>query len=288
MGTEVKEEVQGAVVQKVDVTAQFLSRIEQLVHDHWMDFLIAAIMAVLGLILARWCRRIVRRMMEHAQVDRSAVGFVSELAYWTILVVAGVMVLAQIGVSTTFLSAAVGGIGIGIGLAMKDNFANLASGIFILLFRPFSSGDYIETAGFSGTVVDILTMYTRIRTQGNELILIPNSLLTDSAVKNFSHFPTRNIEFIFDVDYTTDLPQCISLLTDIFSNDPGVLNKGNIPIYVEKMTASSIRVYARPEVKGEIFFAERNRLYIRVKETFEKYGISIPYPQIVLRPAGKE
>ncbi len=288
MDTQVTHEVKDAVVQQVSLTTQFLEQVKEFFLNRGFDLVMAVLIAVLGYIIAHWCRRLVRKMLERTQVDRSVIGFISEIAYWTVMIIALAMVLGQLGVSTASLAAAVGGVGLAIGLAMKDNFGNVASGIFILTFKPFRSGDYIEAAGFSGTVIDILTMYTRIRTQGNELILIPNSKMTDSVIKNFTYFSTRNIEFVFDVGYATDLPQCIQVLTDIFNRDEGVVNKGNIPIYVKELGESSIRIYARVEVRSDIFFAERNRLYIHVKEAFDQKGIDIPYPQMVIHEGKKQ
>lgn len=102
------------------------------------------------------------------------------------------MALSAAGVAPATLAAAFGGIGLAIGLGLKDNIGNVASGIFILIFRPFRVGDYIKVGDSEGSVVDIRVMYTEISTLGNQMIVIPNSRLTDSVIK-IIHFLKQGI-----------------------------------------------------------------------------------------------
>ena len=128
-------------------------------------------------------------------------------------------------------------------------------------------------------------MYTLISTLGNQMIVIPNSSLINSVIKNYSAFETRNLEFTFDVGYGTNLPKCIALLKQIFTEDDYVLNKENLPVYVSALAESSIRIYVRAQVDRQKYFDAQNELYIRVKEAFDQNGIDIPFPQIVVHQA---
>ena len=168
---------------------------------------------------------------------------------------------------------------------IKDNIGNVASGIFILIFRPFRVGDYIKVGDSEGSVVDIRVMYTEISTLGNQMIVIPNSRLTDSVIKNYSFFETRNIEFTFDVAYDTDLAKCVELLQKLFSADAYVLNGAELPIYVSSMGESSIRIYVRAQVERSKYNEAQNHLYIKVKNAFDEAGIEIPFPQLVVHHA---
>lgn len=195
------------------------------------------------------------------------------------------MALSAAGVAPATLAAAFGGIGLAIGLGLKDNIGNVASGIFILIFRPFRVGDYIKVGDSEGSVVDIRVMYTEISTLGNQMIVIPNSRLTDSVIKNYSFFETRNIEFTFDVAYDTDLAKCVDLLQKLFSADAYVLNGAELPIYVSSMGESSIRIYVRAQVERSKYNEAQNHLYIKVKNAFDEAGIEIPFPQLVVHHA---
>lgn len=195
------------------------------------------------------------------------------------------MALSAAGVAPATLAAAFGGIGLAIGLGLKDNIGNVASGIFILIFRPFRVGDYIKVEDSEGSVVDIRVMYTEISTLGNQMIVIPNSRLTNSVIKNYSSFETRNIEFTFEVAYNTDLVKCVELLQKLFSTDSYVLNGAALPIYISSMGESSIRIYVRAQVDRSKYYEAQNHLYIKVKNAFDEAGIEIPFPQVVVHHA---
>lgn len=281
------EAVKDAVTQPADMMSRLLDWAEHFLMTRGLDFLAAVVIAVIGYFIARWVRHVVRNMMNRSQIDQSAAGFVAEMVYFLILIIVLVAALSAVGLSTTSLSAAVGGVGLAIGLAMKDNFSNVASGIFILIFKPFRSGDFIEVAGQSGTVIDILTMYTRLRTMGNQLIVIPNSQINAAVVKNYSHFDTRNVEFNLSVGYDTDLARCLSLLSKLFKEDPNVLNKEDFPMYIKEMAESSINIYISLSVWRKDYFKVRDELYIKMKTALDEAGIDIPFPQVVVHQAGK-
>lgn len=183
------------------------------------------------------------------------------------------------------LAAAFGGIGLAIGLGLKDNIGNVASGIFILIFRPFSVGDYIAVGTNQGTVVDIRIMYTEISTMGNQMIVMPNSSLTNSVIMNYSSFNTRNLQFNIGVGYGTDLAHCIELLKEVFHENKYVMNKDDIAIYVNGLGDSSINIYIRATVLSEDYFTAQNELYIAIKKKLDDAGIDIPFPQVVVHQA---
>ena len=148
-------------------------------------------------------------------------------------------------------------------------------------------GDYIQVASNQGTVTEISIMYTMLSTLGNQRIVIPNSSLTSSVIKNFSAYDTRNLEMTFDVGYDTDLKSCVELLKKIFTEDAYVVDKEKLTIYVSGMADSSIRIYVRAAVERAKYFDAQNDLYIRVKEAFDAAGIDIPFPQLVVHQAEK-
>ncbi len=280
--------IEQIVTEEVDFTTSLIRAFKEFLYNKGIDIIEAVIIFTIGYFICRWIRSVVRRILNRSSADPSANSFVSEIIFFFALAIVLIMSLATLGVAPSTLAATFGGLGLAIGLGLKDNIGNVASGIFILIFRPFKVGDYIAISGGEGTVKDIRIMYTEIATQGNQMIAIPNSKLTNSIIKNYSSFGTRNIEFTFDVDYDTDLAKCIELLKKIFSEDEYVLNGADMPIYVNEMAESSIRIYVRPQVERVKYFEARNQLFLKVKKAFDEAGISIPFPQLVIHQSGKE
>lgn len=273
------------VTDEIGITAKFISDLKLFALTKGLDIIEAVILFAVGYIICRYIRKAVEHILEKSNVDPSAKTFISEIIFFFCLAIVAIVSLGTAGVAAGTLAAAFGGIGLAIALGLKDNIGNVASGIFILIFRPFRVGDYIQVGSSQGTVTDIRIMYTLISTLGNQMIVIPNSSLINSVIKNYSAFETRNLEFTFDVGYDTNLPDCIALLKKIFTEDSFVLNKDNLPIYVNSLAESSIRIYVRAQVDRQKYYDAQNELYIKVKEGFDQAGIDIPFPQIVVHQA---
>ena len=269
--------VEKVVNNELDMTAGLISGVKNFAVTKGVDIFQAIIIFSIGYMICCWLRGVVRRLLARSNVEPSAISFISEIIFFLCLAGVIIMALSAAGVAPATLAAAFGGIGLAIGLGLKDNIGNVASGIFILIFRPFRDSE--------GSVVDIRVMYTEISTLGNQMIVIPNSRLTDSVIKNYSFFETRNIEFTFDVAYDTDLAKCVELLQKLFSADAYVLNGAELPIYVSSMGESSIRIYVRAQVERSKYNEAQNHLYIKVKNAFDEAGIEIPFPQLVVHHA---
>lgn len=261
---------------------EMLENIAQKFVSHAFEILFALLIGVVGFFICRWIRKILHRILTRANVEHSAITFITESVYYLLLLIVFLMALGTLGVSTTTLSAAMGGIGLGIGLALKDKASNVASGIFILLFHPYRVGDYVSMAGYSGTVKSIRIMYTELLTLGNQLVVIPNSTATATVVVNYSALDIRNIEFQIGVGYDTNLTECVRLMHEVIAQSPYVTAPDAVKIYVENLGDSAITVYARIGVARETYFDARHALYIDIKNALDRAGIDIPYPQMVV------
>lgn len=270
------------VTDELSITTRFMNGIKEFAMTRGIDFLEAIIIFIVGYIICRYIRRAADHILDKSHVDPSAKTFIEEIIFFFCLAIVAIVALGTAGVGNGTLAAAFGGIGLAIGLGLKDNIGNVASGIFILIFRPFQVGDYIQVDNNQGTVTDISIMYTMLSTLGNQKIVIPNSSLTSKVIKNFSSNDIRNVEMTLDVGYDTDLKQCVSLLRDLFTHNAYVIDKDKLTVYVSGMADSSIKVYVRAPVERTKYFEAQNELYIEVKEAFDKAGIDIPFPQLVI------
>ena len=270
------------VTDELSITTRFMDGIKEFAMTRGIDFLEGIIIFIVGYIICRYIRRAADHILDKSHVDPSAKTFIEEIVFFFCLAIVAIVALGTAGVGNGTLAAAFGGIGLAIGLGLKDNIGNVASGIFILIFRPFQVGDYIQVDSYQGNVTDISIMYTMLSTLGNQKIVIPNSSLTSKVIKNFSSNDIRNVEMTLDVGYDTDLKQCVSLLRDLFTHNAYVIDKDKLTVYVSGMADSSIKVYVRAPVERTKYFEAQNELYIEVKEAFDKAGIDIPFPQLVI------
>lgn len=282
MKEKVAEHVAEHVEAQVHWTTQLVDYVWSYLVMHAMDFIGAILILVIGYWVARFFEKFSERLMERTRVDKSVMGFVAHLVYFLILVIVVIAALSKLGVPTNSFVAALGGLGVGIGLALKDNVSNFAAGIIILVFKPFRVGDFVVVGGSEGEVTSITMMTTHLKTLGNQDIVVPNNMMTSSIIKNYSVYPTRCIEMYLDVGYDTDLDKVLKLLRELFDADDDVLNPTTMPLGVREFGDNSIRIYARPEVYTDRYWAIYYRLMKNIKIMFQENDIDIPFPQRVL------
>ena len=246
------------------------------------NILIALIIFWVGRRLIHWIQRIAERLMTRAQYDPAAMSFVSQIVYYVLLVGLVLICVNQLGIPTTSFVAAFGAFGLGIGLALQNNLSNLASGLLILIFKPFRAGHVIQVGDVVGSVKSIQFMYTVITTKDQKNVYMPNSLLTSQAVTNIAYTTERVIPFMFDIGYNNDHHEAIKILKKIFANDKRVLNPKDMEIGIAEFGDNSVRIAAYARVKSKDFLDVQYGIMSDVKDAFDKYGIDIPYPQRVV------
>ena len=166
-----------------------------------------------------------------------------------------------------------------IGLALQGSLSNLAAGVMIILFRPFKIGDYIEAAGTAGTVEDISIFTTKFKTPDNREIIIPNNNITSDNIVNVSAKLTRRIDMVVGVGYGDDLSKVKKVLAKILEDEPRILAEPAPQIAVSELADSSVNLVVRPWVNSSEYWPTRFDLTEKIKTTFDKEGISIPFPQ---------
>jgi len=239
----------------------------------------AILILIAGRIAAGLVGSGVRKAMERAGADKGLVGFVSALARAAVLVFAVIAALGKFGVETASFVAVIGAAGFAIGFAMQGSLSNFASGVMILVFRPFKVGDAIDAAGSVGSVKEIGIFTTTLATFDNKKIIIPNSQVMGGTITNINAFDTRRVDLTAGIAYNDDIGQAKQILEGILEKHPKVLADPAPNVQMNEMADSSLNFIVRPWVKTEDYwtvFFEVNR---SIKEEFDKAGISIPFPQ---------
>ena len=246
------------------------------------NILLALIIFVIGRYIIRWVKNFAVRVMTRANYDSAAMSFVTQIINYLLLIGLILICLNQVGVPTNSFVAAFGAFGLGIGLALQNNLANLASGLLILIFKPFRAGDYIEVGDIIGSVTSIQFLNTIVTTKDQKRVYIPNSILTSQSVTNYSYMTERMIPFVFDIGYNNDHHEAIRILRDVFVKDKRILNAKYMEIGISEFGDNSVRISAFAQVKTSQFIDVRYSIMSDVKDAFDKYGIDIPYPQRVV------
>ena len=207
------------------------------------------------------------------------VNFLRNFVYFLLMAFVILTALGELGVKTTSLLGMLAAAGLAIGLALKDSLANIASGVMIVIFRPFRIGDFVEVAGHAGKVMEIKIFNTVLNSGDNKQIIIPNGQITSGSIVNYSANDTRRIDFVIGVSYDDDLKLARNTMLEIMQEHPLVLEDPAPSAAVNNLGASSVDINVRPWVKTEDYWTVHAELLERFKVRLEEVGCSIPYPQ---------
>ena len=246
----------------------------------------AALIFFVGFTFAKFIRILVRKMMINSKIDNSSVGIVSQVVYFVVLISVILAVCSRIGIPISSFVAIIGAFGVSVGLALKDSIKDLASGILILIFKPFKAGDFVETEdGKSGTVNEIQLMTTTFTTPDNRLLIVPNSIITSEKLINYSVYPIRRINITLTVSYDADIDKVIDILKTVYENDAEVLKEPEPYIGVNDFNENGVEVVAMPWVKSDNYFKIFHRLMKTIKTEFdaEKINFALPSRQIQIK-----
>lgn len=245
-----------------------------------LNFLTAVIVLVAGVAAARWVERSIRnRFVRVKRFDQTLVPIMSQVAYYAVLVLTGMMVLAQFGVQTASIIAILGATGLAVGLALQGTLQNVAAGLMLLLLRPFRVGDSIEGAGkLTGTVDEIGLFMTILHDANNVYVAVPNAKLWSDAIINYSKRNTRRLVIPIGISYEDDVDAATRVLVELAKKDANVLQQREPEVAVTKFDENAVRLELRVWARRESYGAAEMSLNRDVKSAFDKAGIRVPNP----------
>jgi small-conductance mechanosensitive channel len=230
--------------------------------------------------VARFARKVAGRGLNKVpNLSNLLKSFVLTAVYWVTFVIGILLVLALFGVNVTPLFAVVGGLSFILGFALQETLGNLASGLMIMVLKPFDMGDYIQTAGIAGTVDEMSIVSTQIRTFDNQIIVVPNSKIWGDVITNVSASDTRRVDLVFGIGYTDSAARAIKVLKELVADHKLCLGDPAPEIFVGELGDSSVNIFCRPWSNSEDYWTVYWDLTGQAKEHFDAEGISIPYPQ---------
>ena len=240
----------------------------------------------------KWLCTILRKSMTKAGVPAEGVSFINSLAKVGLYALLIFSIATQFGVQATSVAALLASAGVGVSLALQGGLSNLAGGVIILIFKPFTVGDYIieDTGNHEGTVQKIEMYYTTLLTMDNQRVMVPNATLTNNIITNVTAMDQRKLDIKVGISYDSDLKRAKEILMGLIKQEERIAKDNEIQVFVDALADSCVRLGLRAWVKTEHYWDVRWKLNEEIKTSFEAAGIRIPYPQmeIHVKKEGKD
>jgi len=244
-----------------------------------LNFLIAVAILVAGWALSRWMARWIRALLIHnTHIDETLKPLVINFARYSIIAITSVAVLGQFGVQTTSLIALLGATGLAIGLALQGTLSNVASGVMLLILRPFRVTEKVVVNGITGTVQEIGLFHTEVITDDGLFVAIPNSSIFSGIIINTSREPTRRINFSFDIDRDADIAAAQTAIVEAVSRDTRILKQPPPEVVVDALSGPQVLLTLHAWIANHNFVDIQSDMRVLVRRSLTAAGLSPPVP----------
>ena len=239
------------------------------------NLIVALLLLIAGWALAGWAERGAGRLLDRAGIEPTLRSVVTSLVRYALLVIIIVAVLGQLGVQTTSVIAALGAIGLAIGLALQGTLANIAAGIMLLWLRPFRVGDFIEAGNISGTVKDVGLFASRLDSWDGVYQFVPNSQLWNTRVMNYSRLDRRLLGLKFGISYSDDMAHGREVLLALAATDERIINDPPPECFVDELGDNAVILELRAWTDNANYAAVRRSLTEHGKTALEAAGLTV-------------
>lgn len=259
---------------------QIFEKSQGLIMEYSLKIIAALAIFIIGRIVAKALAKGILKALKLRNVDATVANFIHNLSYGALYVFVIIAALSQLGIQTASFITVIGAAGLAVGLALQGSLSNFASGVLMIIFRPFKLGDYVEAGGKAGTVEDIQIFATQLKTPDNKVVIIPNSSIMDGSIVNYSRKPTRRVDLTIGVSYDAYLPDVKELLTKTVQANEKVLHDEGYKIAVQELADSSVNFVVRVWSKTPDYWDVYFELTESIKLALDENNIGIPYPQM--------
>ncbi|VGO15261.1 Small-conductance mechanosensitive channel [Pontiella desulfatans] len=234
---------------------------------------------LIGMWIAKAIKKGFTRVMEKKGVDVTLTKFLTSLLYVGLQAFVIVAALEKLNVKTASFIAILGAAGLAVGLALQGSLANFASGVLMIIFKPFAIGDFIEAGGAMGGVKEIGIFTTTVDSPDNKLMIVPNAQIMGGKITNFNANGTRRVDLVAGIGYGDDIDKAKSVIEGILAADKRILKEPAPTVAVVEMADSSVNIVVRPWCSGADYWGVYFDTTETIKKTFDEQGITIPFPQ---------
>lgn len=245
----------------------------------------ALLIFIIGWVVSKWAHSLSLRAFRARKLDEAVARFLAVLLQYVVLIAAVIAALGTVGIETTSLVAVLGAAALAIGLALQGSLSNFASGVMLLVFRPFTIGDVVTVAGHTATVEEIGLFATTLLNPDNHRIVVPNAQVTGGSIVNLTVMGTRRATIDVGVAYGTEPAQVMEVLEKAVASLDGALAEPAPAVSLMGFGASAIDYRVFVWAKTSDFGSVLGRSRIAVYEALNAAGIDIPFDQVVVHRA---
>jgi small-conductance mechanosensitive channel len=246
-----------------------------------LDLMVVVIVLLIAFAIAKGLSVYLKRFLKE-KVSKDHLEIIVRLVYYSVIVIAIISVLPTVGIKLSGLLVAGGIAGLAIGFASQSIIGNLISGIFLIIERPIKIGNSVNIDGTAGIVEDIRIMSTTLRTFDGLFVRIPNQKVFTSNITNFVAHIARRFEYVVGVRYSDDADKAIQIIKDLISDHPMTLLNPEPQIFVDSLGDNAVNIIVRIWAPVTEWFGVKKELLLKIKQTLEKDGIEIAFPQRVV------
>jgi small conductance mechanosensitive channel len=251
----------------------------EVVISYGMNLLFAILTLVIGLWIVKLITGFVKRGLDRSETEETLKGFIVSFVSVLLKIMVYISALGVLGVEMTSFIAILGAAGLAIGLALSGTLQNFAGGVMILFFRPFRVYHFIVAQAHMGTVKSIQIFFTILTTPDNKTVIIPNGPLATGSLINYTRQPTRRVDWVFGIGYGDDIDKAYEVLKRLLSEDERILKDPEPFLALKELGDSSVDITVRAWVNSADYWGVFFRMNEEVYKTFDKEGLSIPFPQ---------
>lgn len=224
---------------------KYYAHLKELVLDYTPKLAIALVLLIAGLWFTSFITKTAKKIMIRRNVEITLTTFLGNIIFWTLRIMLFITVISKLGVETSSFVAILGAAGIAVGLALQGSLSNFAGGILIILFKPFKVGDTIEVQGEQGKVEEIMIFSTKMTTATNQVVYIPNGILSNGKIKNYSQHKIRRTDIDILTGYNSDVSEIKSKIEALIESHPLILKTPKSEVFINNFTDSAIHFSAR-------------------------------------------
>ena len=240
----------------------------------------ALLIMFIGFKIARMIAKLYEKSRAAAKLNKTVRNFLKNIIKISLYVAVVIAALVVLGFELSVFSAAIASLGVTIGLALQGGLSNIAGGVMVVAFKPFELGDYVETSDVGGTVTDIGIFYTTLTTPDNKKVVVPNGIISNSVVTNYSTHETRRIDFDFAISFDASIDDAKRVLMACAKSDERVLTDPAPRVVIVAHGENSVTIRLRVWVNNADYWDVNFDMFELVKKTFDDTGIEIPYNQL--------
>jgi small conductance mechanosensitive channel len=259
---------------------EIMNQVTEMAVAYAPKILMAILTLIIGFQIIKWLNKKIVKTMEARDMEPSLQKFLSSFISVILKVLVLFSVAAMFGIKTTAFIAIFSALAFAVGLALQGNLAHFASGVLILMFKPYKVGDLVELSGHTGVVEEIQVFTTEIITPENKKVIIPNGTVTSNPIVNISGQGELRVDMKFGVSYGSDIDKTRTIIKSVLSDYPLILKDKEPDIFIGELADSAVNFVVRPWCKSEHYWDVYFHVHENIKKELDKNSIEIPFPQM--------